>query len=79
MSQLDRELDAWAMQHVGTAAANDLFDIIGRMIANEREACAKVADDMKEWARDTEWDAGVEHAKQAIAAAIRTRQGEGQS
>lgn len=41
-----KELQAWAYQHVGnTAAEDELWDIVGRMIAAEREACACVAED----------------------------------
>jgi len=71
MSALDRELDAWAMQHVGTAAANDLFDIVGRMLAAEREACAKIADE-----HDGKYQ-GNDVTSVRIAAAIR-RQGQGE-
>jgi len=37
MSNSMRELDAWAIMHVGTAEANELFDIVGRALAAERE------------------------------------------
>jgi len=62
------------MQHVGTAAANDLFDIVGRMIANEREACAKIAESFLEIKSDY---GGEVYIVGEIVSAIRTREGEG--
>jgi hypothetical protein len=41
-----RELQSWAYQHVGnTAAEDELWDIVGRMIAAERESCEKLLDE----------------------------------
>lgn len=40
-----KELEAWAYQHVGnTAAEDELWDIVGRLIAAERSECGAIAD-----------------------------------
>ena len=66
-----REIQAWAYQHVGnTAAEAELWDIVGRMIAAEREACAQIADDHLRTFEP--YGPGNDRA-QKIAAAIRAR------
>ena len=49
-------------------------DLLANMIAQERERCAKVAENpgfIEAW--DTDWDEGVNHAKTFIANAIRNQ------
>ena len=44
-----RELDIWVKEYAGplaSSAENEICDIVGRIIAAEREACAKIASDM---------------------------------
>lgn len=65
-----RELQAWAYQHVGnTAAEDELWGIVGRMLAAEREACAKIADEASAWCRSF----SSEETAERIEAAIRAR------
>ena len=52
---------------------DDLEAAFSALVDAEREACAQIAEKFREWARDTAWDEGVEHAKREIAAAIRAR------
>lgn len=69
-----RHLQAWAYQHVGnTAAEDDLYDIVGRMMDAEREACAKVAEQTQAEPTRTEWDGGFAAARFRISRAIRAK------
>lgn len=38
-----RELEAWWHEH-GRTGHDELWDIVGRVIVNEQEACAAIAD-----------------------------------
>ena len=65
------DLNEWVVMNVGSAAANDLWEIVGRLMADadaaiaaEREACAKIAD---ETGLQEDWTAA------RIASAIRAR------
>jgi hypothetical protein len=76
-----RELNSWIMEHAGPLAAsleNDLCDIVGRLMAAEREACAKLA----EQAERRALKAGASNTAGyclEIASAIRARAKENQT
>ncbi len=38
-----RELELWWCEH-GKSGLDELWDIVGRIIANERDQCAKIAE-----------------------------------
>ena len=61
------------MMNVGTAEGRELEDIVVRLLAMEREACAKLAGELA-----NVWDDTTGHFKgREIAAAIRARGKEG--
>jgi len=71
-----RELDAWVKEYAGplsSSAENDLCDIVGRLVAAEREACAKIAERDFAQPGEPEMDLPVDVARITIADAIRAR------
>lgn len=70
-----RHLQVWAYENVGNTAAEDhLFDIVGRMLDAERDACATIAEQATAEQTNTEWDGGFAAAKFQITRAIRARE-----
>ena len=55
------------------AVGDDQQEWVRRLVAAEREACAKIADRYQDDARDSEFDTGVLSARAGIASAIRAR------
>ena len=60
----------WLMMNVGSRAAEQALDIVGEMLRDEREACAKLAD---RHAEDAEHLTQAENTAILIAADIRAR------
>ena len=74
--QLWRELDAWVKEYAGplsSSAENDVCDIVGRMLATERERCARIADPPTNEKPRTPEGESAWHCRLAIASAIRAR------
>lgn len=65
-------LQTWMIMNVGSREADEISVLASALIAEEREACAKVADDMV--SKDTDWDTSYwNQCAERVAMNIRAR------